>query len=60
MDTEILDSNRKTRQMGVRIFEDQIEDLKWLIVHKHRKRRKVASLIREGLDRYIEEEKNSA
>jgi predicted DNA-binding protein len=57
MDAEMLDSNRKTRQMGVRLFEDQIEFLDWLIVHKYRKNRTRSAIIREILDAGIEQEK---
>jgi hypothetical protein len=57
MDAEMLDSSRKTRQMGVRLFEDQIEFLDWLIVHKYRKNRTRSALIREILDVPIQEEK---
>ena len=53
-------NDRKTRQTGIRFFEDQLDDLKWLVVHKHRNRRKVASLAREALDLYIEAEKNGS
>jgi hypothetical protein len=52
--------SRKTRQTGIRFFEDQLEDLKWLVVHKHRNRRTVASLAREAADQYIESEKNGS
>ena len=58
MDAKPSNPNRKTRQTGIRFFEDQLEDLKWLVVHKHRNRRKVASLAREAVDLYIEGEKN--
>jgi hypothetical protein len=57
MDTEILDPNRKTRQMGIRLFEDQIEFLDWLIAHKYRRNRSRSAFIREVLDIRIEEEK---
>ena len=60
MDAKPNDPNRKTRQTGIRFFEDQLDDLKWLVVHKHRNRRKVASLAREALDLYIEAEKNGS
>jgi hypothetical protein len=46
-------NHRKTRYTGVRIFEDQLEDLKKLIIEKHRNRLTIADLIREALDQYI-------
>jgi predicted DNA-binding protein len=57
MDAKPNNPSRKTKQTGIRFFEDQLEDLKWLAVHKHRGRRKVASLAREAVDLYIEVEK---
>jgi predicted DNA-binding protein len=60
MDAKPSDPSRKTRQTGIRLFEDQFDDLKWLAVHKHRNRRKVASLFREAVDLYIESEKNGS
>jgi len=57
MDTKILDSNRKTRQMGVRIFDDQLDDLDWLIVHKYHNNRTRADLFRDALDQFIDREK---
>lgn len=60
MDAKPDNPSRKTRQTGIRFFEDQLNDLKWLAVHKHRNRRKVASLAREAVDQYIEVEKNGS
>ena len=42
---------------GVRLFKDQIEALKWLIVHKYRNNRSIADLIREAIDQFIDREK---
>ena len=60
MDAKPNNPSRKTRQTGIRFFEDQLEDFKWLVVHKHRNRRTVASLAREAADQYIESEKNGS
>jgi hypothetical protein len=56
MDSDILDPNRKTCQMGIRPFVDQIESLRHLRFYKHRSRRSISDLIREALDQYIERE----
>jgi hypothetical protein len=53
-------TERKTRLTAVRIYEDQLEDLRWLITHKYHDRLKVADLIREAVDQYIEREKDHA
>jgi hypothetical protein len=50
-------TERKTRLTAVRIYQDQLDDLRWLITHKYRGRLSIADLIREALDRYIEHEK---
>jgi len=57
MDFDTLDPARRTRSMGIRLYEDQLEDLRELTVHKHRRRLKIADLIREAIDQYIEHEK---
>jgi metal-responsive CopG/Arc/MetJ family transcriptional regulator len=56
MDSGILDPNRKTCQMGIRPFVDQIDSLRHLRVYKHRSRRSISDLIREALDQYIDRE----
>jgi hypothetical protein len=58
MDFETLDLNRRTRSMGIRIYEDQLAALRRLKVRKHQNRLKIADLIREAIDQYIERESN--
>jgi hypothetical protein len=53
-------TEHKTRLTAVRIYEDQLTDLRWLITHKYHDRLKIADLIREALDRYIDAEKTTA
>jgi hypothetical protein len=60
MDAKPNNPSRKKKQTGIRFFEDQLEDFKWLVVHKHRNRRTIASLAREAADQYIESEKNES
>lgn len=57
MDFETLDLNRRTRSMGIRIYEDQLEALRLLKIRKHHNRLKIADLIREAIDQYIDHEK---
>jgi predicted transcriptional regulator len=57
MDIEALDLRRRTRSMGIRIYEDQLEALRQLTVVKHRQRLKIADLIREAIDQFIDREK---
>jgi hypothetical protein len=45
---------------GLRLYEDQLEDLDWLIVHKYHNNRTKADLCRDALDWYIEREKTAA
>lgn len=56
VDFDALDLNRRTRSMGIRLYEDQLEALRRLAILKHRRRRKIADLIREAIDQYIERE----
>ena len=58
MDYEILDQNRKTCQMGIRPFVDQIESLRHIRVKKHRSGCSISYLIRLALDQFIEREFN--
>jgi hypothetical protein len=58
MHLEMLETSRKTRSMGIRIYGDQIEALRQLVVTKYRNRLKIADLIREAIDQYIDREKN--
>lgn len=53
-------TERKTRLTAVRIYEDQLDDLRWLITHKYHARLKIADLIREALDQYVEREKKDS
>jgi hypothetical protein len=56
MDSEMFDLNRRTRSMGIRVYEDQLEALRHLKIRKHQNRLKIADLIREAIDQYIERE----
>jgi hypothetical protein len=56
MDFETLDLNRRTRSMGIRVYEDQLEALRRIKVRKHQNRLKISDLIREAIDQYIERE----
>jgi hypothetical protein len=53
-----LDGREKTLT-GIRLFKDQIDDLRWLCAHKYRNNRKPADLIREAIDRFIDAEKTA-
>ncbi len=44
--------------MGIRLYDDQIEDLHRLTMTKHRGRLKIADLVREAIDQYIDREKD--
>jgi predicted transcriptional regulator len=57
MHLEMLETSRKTRSMGIRLYDDQIEDLHRLTVTKHRNRLKISDLVREAIDQYIDREK---
>lgn len=51
------DANGREKWLtGVRLFKDQIEKLKWLAAHKYRNNRTSADLIREAVDRFIDEQ----
>jgi len=56
MEFDVLDLARKNRSMGVRFYEDQLEALKRIKALKYRNRLKIADLIREAIDQYIERE----
>jgi hypothetical protein len=58
MNLDLLDFGRKTRSMGIRVYEDQLEALRRLVVSKYRGRLKIADLIRKAIDQYIEREKD--
>jgi len=51
-------NGRKKSFFGVRVFDDQLDDLDWLIVHKYHNNRTRADLCRDALDQFIEHEKN--
>jgi hypothetical protein len=52
-------NGREKALTGVRLFKDQIDDLRWLCVHKYRNNRRPADLIREAIDRFIDSEKSA-
>lgn len=43
---------------GIRLFKDQVEFIDWLIVHKYRNNRSRSGVIREWLDKCVQEEKD--
>jgi predicted DNA-binding protein len=60
LDDNADDSNGREKTLtGIRLFKDQIENLKWLAIHKYRNNRRPADLIREAIDRFIDSEKSA-
>ena len=56
--SEANPDGRKKRYTGIRLFKDQVEFIDWLIIHKYRNNRSRSGVIREWLDKCVEEEKN--
>jgi hypothetical protein len=59
MDLNQAPLRRKMIQRSFRIFEDQLDSLRWLAAHKYRGRVNVSDLLRDFLDKGIEPEINS-
>jgi hypothetical protein len=57
MQSRAPDPPRKLIQRSFRIFEDQLEDLYWIANVKYRGMRKVSDLVREALEREINQHK---
>jgi hypothetical protein len=58
LDDNADDCNGREKTLtGIRLFKDQVEQLKWLVTHKYRNNRTSADLIRDAVDQFIDREK---
>ena len=60
MDLKPENIQRRMIQRSFRIFEDQLDALRWIAAHKYRGRVNVSDLLRDFLDKGIDPEINSS